>query len=1167
MKIVQKIVYILLITLSSLGAESLDVTLNKGWNQITVPLDHIKIDLLVADENIDVIWAYQNAKYRLATQNKEYIKLADHNFETGILRSLSFGESIYVLAKEETTLTFVGQKNFNPPVRSEFLSSVWTQMSRKDFKDSKWNLISKITEGQQIIASKIVMKDNRPSLKVYSNVASEVAKINPEFYEDFEVGENDSFWIKDAANVEDIENFNFALINTPSKGGEAIDFTIDASSSDKNRRFLSVKIVAFKDGDVNNQEHILFDDYVKLNFAEQSLSSVLPMLLESDFGSYRVYAIKDLAAQFDKVGIDLFNLLDTNAEDVKEAYKNILASSEYKDITLSTNSSEVVYRMKLESREYANSVLYYNPLKELNRLAQNQSKDLSEFSYKDIGKHTEFQLNIQAFGHSGLAVKETKIKAYLKVASTLREVIILSDKSRLEETYTIDNMKISLPDELHGGDLTLALMMYGVDALKDSSDLTLYEDVLVELKSGKKTCLDTECSQWFFKKEFDLDIAVSADREPTSNDVIGKTTVTLYSDVFDNNTVTNYESKDTVVSLTNILLREDTYNNEIDKRRVGIIGNESGTEQLIVDLQHLKSDLDAQTADNLIFDPLTTYETEIVELMIYKKDEEGNIDITQTNDATLQVKWESYVEVADVANHLCNRKNYFTKTVPYTKKVTNPNGGDDVDIITATQDLCLYNIDYEYINSLSPSDIETIAVLFKEFVVVKQSKSEDERLSDFWNPLFALDNSTLHMPEFYGKEMPIVKKRMGGGVTFSSKLALDSELNELRTNAYVDVDVELVKEFKLLDLDFETVVSGSDPEASRFDFHLYSIKPDAEEDLFTLKKIFTFHQQIQTTYENSKKIDLTFVKGKEIHFQAGPVPIFFAFEMGLYAFFEVGVNLDVSDHLLVYAIPGARIFGTLAGGLGIDVVALQLDVGIILEDFTVIRASVPTVAVLDEFKLDKSGFASVFKLYSNLEMRVAEITVSIFAEIKAAKQAIVNLQVDLFSYKGFDPLKALGLKSDDGSGKYPTDCQDAYNGVELFCVRKELKLEFTFSGLTTSECSILDTEYKRRTDVDGDITYLYSTNEFRKVRGCVNDKYEFENVSIDDWDLSESQWDDVNNLNFWKWDSRALISQEVEEEEEIDPYQTPWADAWQTSDDENSDDVHERWKTLTGYEW
>jgi len=1169
MKIINKIVWIfffVVLFFNSLYATTKEVTVKQGWNQIRVPLDNVKVEFLTSDENIDVIWANQYGKYKLGSNNPAYIEAAQARSDIDVLYSLSFGESIYLFAKEDSTVTFVGKENTSPPARSDKLTSVWVQMSKKDFKASEWNLISKIVAGQQVIASKIVMRDGRPSIKVFSNVPEEVAKINPKYFEDFEVGEDESFWVRDASNISDINKFDFAMTKVPTKGGQAIDFTIDAASNDKNRNYLAVKIVAFKDGDINNQEHVLFDDYVKLNFGVVSIESVMPMLLEKDFGNYKIYVVKDLAAQYDKYGIDFYNLKNENPDDIKKAYRPLIDSSIVKDVTLSTNSSDVVYRLKIESREYANSVLYYDPLKELNRLAKNQSKDIEEFSYKDIPKHTSFQLNVQAYGNGGKVVDKTKIKAYINVNGIPKEIIILSDRSRLEDTYTLDNLQVSLPNEIHGGDLSLAMMLYGVDALKDNKDISLYNEIMSDLNQTKQICLDDECSEWIYKKKYEVDIAIS-DSEPTPANIIGKTTVTLYSDTFSNVELDSYESKDTIVSLTNLLLKEDVYDSAINRRRVGILGSNDGSQQLIVDLEKLKTDVKEQVDEKLIFNPLSTYETDAIDLMIYGKDAEGNIDKTQVADPMLQKFWEAYLGVEDVANHLCNRKNYFSKTVPYSKTVKMPVIGDDLKVITATNDLCLYNVDYAYLNSLAPNEIETLAENFKQFVLVKNSKSEDERLADFWNPLFSFNNATLHMPEYYAKEMPVVKQRMGGGAAFSSKLALDSELNELRANAYVDIDVELVKQFKLLDLDFETVVSGSNTDASRFDFYLYSIDPTKSEDDFTMKKVFTYNQKIQLTYQNSRLIDLTFEKGKSIHFQAGPVPLFFQFSVGVYAFFEVGIDLDMTDHFSIYAVPGARIFGTISGGLGVDLALLKAEIGVILEDFTVIRASVPVVASLDEFKLDKSGFSTVFKIYSNLVLRVAEITASIFVDIATANEDIINITIDLFNYHGFDPLKALGLKSDDGSGKYPTDCQDAYDGVELFCIRKELKLEFAFSGLTTAECSLLDTEYKRRREFDGDETYLLSTNEYRKVRGCINDSYTFENVSIDDWQLTEEQIAEVSNADFWKEDSRAIINQAVEAEEVIDPFTTPWADVWQTSDDGNSDEVQDRWKALTGYKW
>ena len=1177
MKMINKFIYLtlfLMLTISTMDAASRDIDVQKGWSQLTVPYDNVKVDLLVAEDNIDVIWARQNGRYKIASRNSEYIDMANDSYEIGIIRGLSYGESIYVFAKEDTTITFVGQENHNPPVRSDHLTSMWQQMSRDDFKSTKWNVISKIAEGQLIIASKIVMKDGRPSIKVYSNDPTEVAKINPEFFEDFEVSADESFWIKDVTNVNSINKFDFSVLQTPNEGGDMARFAIEATSTSKNKSYLAVRIVAFKDGDPSNKEHILFDDYIKLNQGVQEIPIVMPMLLSSDFGSYRVYAIKDLAAQYDTVGIDLYNIADEDPADVESAYRDILQDAEYITVGLNGNNSDVVYSMKMESREYANSVLYYDPLKELNKLAQNQSKDLSEFTYSNIPKHTEFQLSIEAYGNGGVAIKSTKVKAYLTVDGTPREIVVMSDRSRLEDSYQLDYVEITLPDEKHSVDLVLPLMLYGVEGLQDSTDKTLYDDVMSQLKADNdkyKICLDSSCSQWIFKREFTVGFAVAdasdGTTEPTAGDIIGSTKVTLYSDTFSEKKLNDYESKDTTISLLNLLLKEDTYNNENDKRRIGIVGAGAGTTRLIDDLSALQKGLADGADAKSLFDPLVTYEQSLVDMLLYNRDAEGAIDVNSVADTALHGYWDTYTKVADVINHLCDRKSYFTLTVPYSKEVNDPDGGNDIDILTATGDLCLYNVEYSYLNTLTASEIGIIADNFHGFVTVKNSRNEEDRVADFWNPLFTLNNATLHMPESFMKTMPIINKKMGGAAVFSSKMAIDSELNELRTNAYVDVDVALIKDFKILDLDFETVISGSDTEASRFDFSLYSINPTDDENAFAIKKIFVFHQKIHTTYQNDKTIDMTFVKGKSIHFQLGPVPVFFEFEIGLYSFFKMGIHVDITDHLMVYAIPGARIFGTLAGGLGIDFKILSLDIGIILDDFTVIRASVPVVAILEDLRLDKNGFSSVFKLYGNVEMRALELTVGVFGRIKVSGKSIVNLTIDIFSYDGFSPLKLAGLTVGEGKPSDKTKCQEAYYGFELFCIKKELKLEFKFSGLTTAECKLLDDEYLRRAVYDGDTTYLYSTNEYRKVRGCTNDGYEFANVSLDTWMLSDTQMDDVNNVEFWKWDSRALISQEIEAEIEEDPYATPWADAWNTSDDGNTDDVHERWKALTGYEW
>lgn len=1191
MKSINKIIYHLLIgfllSISLNGADK-SITVKKGWSQLSVPLDSVQVDLLIADENIDVIWAYQNNRYRLLSKNDDYITMANKSLDIGILRSLSYGESIYVLAKEDSEITFVGQKNYNPPVRADHITSMWKQMSRDDFASTEWNVISKITQGQLIIASKVVMVDDRPSIKVYSNDPNEVAKINPEFFEDFEVGESESFWIKDVTNVDNINQFDFATLIAPTKGGDIADFTIDATSTNKNKDFLAVKIVAFKDGNPNNKEHILFDDYVALNQGTQNISVVMPMLLSSDFGTYRVYAIKDLAAQYDTEGIDIFNILNEDVAKVSSAYAKILNNSTSVDVSLNGNNTDVVYQVKLESREYANRVLYYDPVIKLNSLAENQSKDISEFSYADIGKHTEFQFNIKAFGNEGMIVPKTKVKAYITVNGTPREVMVLSDRSRLEDSYTLDNMQITLPDEEHAVDLALPIIFYGVDALKDNTDKALYNDVLADLSSNEedKICLDSGCVQWIFKKEFEVGFAVAdasdGTTEPTEADIIAKSTVTLYSETFSEKRINDYEPASTTLSLMNILLKEDIYKNVTDKRRAGEIGVDNSL-ALIDDLNRFKSSLSDGIDKSSLFNPLGTLELDLVNKLIYKRNPKGIIDTDLLNDQPLHDAWQLYIGVADVKNHLCDRKNYFNLTVPYTKKVIDPNSGDDLDILTATKDLCLYNVEYEYINTLSASQIDLIAQNFKKFIMIKNSRNEEDRVADFWNPLFILNNESLRIPKFFGKTMPVVNKKMGGGVDFNAKMSIDSELNQLRTSAYVDVDVALISDFKMLDLDFETTIStakkprptstdtslslglGDTATDSRLDFYLYTVKPNDAINALRLKKVYSYSQEITTTYENNKKIDFTFAKGTSMNFSIGPVPVYFQFEIGAYLFFQIGVHLDISDHLMLYAIPGVRVFGTLSGGLGMSTDAFSLEIGIILKDFTVVRAAVPIVALLDKFRFDKNGFSADFSLFSNIELRAAEITVSIYGKIAVGPLTVVDIVIDLFKYKGFDPLKLAGLTVGEGLVTDVTDCQTYYRGFELFCINKRIEIEFPFSGLSAAECKLLDDEYLRRRVYDKDTSYLYSVNEYRKYRGCVNDEYRFINVALADWKLSADQVKELQNEDFWKEDSRALINKKMVLAKKLSLYSDrPWAFIWNTTTD---DRLQQEWAKLTGYEW
>ena len=61
---------------------------------------------------------------------------------------------------------------------------------------------------------------------------------------------------------------------------------------------------------------------------------------------------------------------------------------------------------------------------------------------------------------------------------------------------------------------------------------------------------------------------------------------------------------------------------------------------------------------------------------------------------------------------------------------------------------------------------------------------------------------------------------------------------------------------------------------------------------------------------------------------------------------------------------------------------------------------------------------------------------------------------------------------------------------------------------------------------------------------------------------------DINNLSYWKWDSRAELNRQIEADEYVNPHVTPWADAWKTSEgEEGGDELQDLWKKVTGYQW
>ena len=108
MKIINRFISTILLStllMGSLMAADKGVDIKKGWNQITVPYDHVKVVLLIANPDIEIIWAYQRGKYNLASNVLDYKLMAKESDSIGIIESLSYGESLYVFAKESTTIT------------------------------------------------------------------------------------------------------------------------------------------------------------------------------------------------------------------------------------------------------------------------------------------------------------------------------------------------------------------------------------------------------------------------------------------------------------------------------------------------------------------------------------------------------------------------------------------------------------------------------------------------------------------------------------------------------------------------------------------------------------------------------------------------------------------------------------------------------------------------------------------------------------------------------------------------------------------------------------------------------------------------------------------------------------------------------------------------------
>ena len=104
-----KLFYIFFITLfliSPLSAADKTVSLSQGWNQIRVPLDSIKMSILKDTPNVSVIWAFQNGRYNLATNDLNYKLLGQQDSSVGEIRALTYGESLYIFADEETSMTF-----------------------------------------------------------------------------------------------------------------------------------------------------------------------------------------------------------------------------------------------------------------------------------------------------------------------------------------------------------------------------------------------------------------------------------------------------------------------------------------------------------------------------------------------------------------------------------------------------------------------------------------------------------------------------------------------------------------------------------------------------------------------------------------------------------------------------------------------------------------------------------------------------------------------------------------------------------------------------------------------------------------------------------------------------------------------------------------------------
>lgn len=561
--------FLLFLFYMNLQAETKIVNVKSGWNQLNVPLNNININTLA--EHAKIIWHYgydingSKQVWKAYSKDSEMLKRIALNSKSSVLTSLNAGDGIYLLA-EGGSVTFEGDPVENETVFRGIYSQ-WQSISPKAFYAEHGAYISALLGTRPTVAMRVI----NDKLVGYSNdttTADKLKKIG--IYEDFFVNEDESFWAKDLKDIEGLSVSDITLMGYPDmgeipstyEGGRKIAVDVELTSQkDLNLVHIDLLLVKGSSEEIANGTAkitpLLSESHViDKGLNQYRMTTTLPFIEKNLTGEYKIIPILAFNEQLKDKNINESSSKTETTIATLDITNSVIASSPYITFEISGNYSDVSFEF-LDASLTSKSAYLYDAHTEVSRIARQSNIEMSDVDFSYFNGTLLSKISIAAYGNEGNDLNDVVVGAFVLLGEGAKEhfeeLYVFGPRVNDENNesnismnwgygYRVGDMKIRTDINNEKKDITLNILAMDTDGIStDTTSSKVYSDILDEMKrSGKKECIDSLCSAYFYTKLFEIGIVLDKDVK-NENDGIGegwqltdmkRLKVTLFSETF-----------------------------------------------------------------------------------------------------------------------------------------------------------------------------------------------------------------------------------------------------------------------------------------------------------------------------------------------------------------------------------------------------------------------------------------------------------------------------------------------------------------------------------------------------------------------------------------------------------------------------------------------------------